>query len=77
MAGDSGELPPEVTKFLKGLRPDELQLLNESINFMRSAKTMGRFMKWVLITIVGAFIGTVTLGEAISKVWSWVKGTGV
>lgn len=67
-------LDERTVKFLEQLRPEEVELLKESINFMRSAKTMGRFFKWVLITIVGTFIGAAAFGEAIKTLWYSIRG---
>ena len=74
MPQDDLRLDERTAKFLEQLRPEEVELLKESINFMRSAKTMGRFFKWMLITIVGTFIGAAAFGEAIKSLWQGVKG---
>ena len=68
------ELPEETRDFLEDLRPQEIVLLNKAINFMRSAETMGRFFRWSAILVVGFFLGTVALRDAIVKIWGWFSG---
>lgn len=51
------QLPKEVRDWLEHLRPDEvplfdqeeLKLARQALNFMRSAETMGVFVKWLII----------------------------
>lgn len=68
------DVDPEVARFLHNLREEDVALLKASINFMRSAQTMGRFVKWMVITAVGAFLGAIALGEGIAKFWHWIRG---
>jgi hypothetical protein len=68
------DLPRETREFIENLRPGEIQLLEDSINFMRSAKTMGKFLRWTFLLIVGTFVSMAAFGEALSKVWNWIRG---
>lgn len=64
---------PEVTrKWIESLREEDLADLTEAVRFMHSAKTIGRFGKWMILTIVGMIIAGASLGEAIQKYWGWV-----
>jgi hypothetical protein len=67
------ELPKHTQDFLIELREEEVDELMEAIKFMRSIKTVGKFVKWVIITAVGAFIGMVSLGESILKIKGWFR----
>lgn len=67
------ELPKYTQDFLIELREEEVEELQEAIRFMRSVKTVGTFGKWLLITAVGAFVGTVSLGESLVKFKGWFK----
>jgi G:T/U-mismatch repair DNA glycosylase len=69
------ELPEETRKFVEELRPKDIQLLQQSIEFMRSVVTVGRFIKWSLVGIVGTFVGAVMFGEALAKIWNWLTWT--
>lgn len=78
-------LPANIRAWMESLREDDiaklrelgrfssedLSELREAIRFQRSAKTIGRFGKWVLITIVSTVIATVTFGEKIAAAWKW------
>ncbi|ABA04799.1 conserved hypothetical protein [Nitrobacter winogradskyi Nb-255] len=68
------DLPPATKEFLTNLRPDEIKTLNDGIRLINSALTVGRFMKWVIITMLGILAGIVMFGESISKIASWMKG---
>lgn len=61
-------------KKLGRLSEEDLDDLVEAIRFQRSARTIGRFGKWVIITVVSTFIGAVALGEKIGVAWKWVIG---
>lgn len=67
------ELPDHTQEFLIGLREEEVEELQEAIQFMRSVKTVGKFGKWMIITGVGAFIGAISLGESILKLKGWFR----
>ncbi len=66
------ELPIETQIFLKNLRPEDIGLLAEGMRLAKATMTIGRFFKWTLITIVGAFAGMAMLGESFIKVKDWI-----
>lgn len=66
------QLSPETQKFLRDLRPEDVGLLAEAIRLVRSLLTVGRFVKWSILTVVGAFIGMAMLGDALVKLKSWI-----
>lgn len=65
---------PRTLEWLKDARKEEIDQLDEAIKLVRSGRTVGRFMKWVFITTIGAFIVMSQFGEAISRLWSLAKG---
>ena len=65
---------PRTLEWLKDARKEEIDQLDEAIKLVRSGRTVGRFMKWVAITTIGAFIVMSQFGEAVSKLWALVKG---
>ena len=69
-----GHLPESTRKWLESLREEDILELKEAIHFHRSAKTIGRFGRWLIITIVGTFIGAVAFGQNIAVVWKWLIG---
>lgn len=67
------DLPEKTKQFLAGLRPDEVDTLNDGIRLVRAIATVGAFMKWVIVGILGFAVGIVMLGESIGKVLAWLK----
>ncbi len=65
------DLPDHVREFLEDLREEELDLLHDAVVFMNTVRLVGRFMKWMIITVIGAFLGAAGLGDAITKIMNW------
>jgi len=64
-------LPEPTRKWLETLREDDLAEINDAIKFYRTARTLGRFGKWSIISAVAFFITVSQLGEAVQKIWTW------
>ncbi|TVR06615.1 MAG: hypothetical protein EA385_14945 [Salinarimonadaceae bacterium] len=62
------ELPIETQRFLRDLRPEDIGLLSEGMRLAKATLTIGKFFKWTLVTILGAFVGMAMLGDSIVKV---------
>lgn len=67
------ELPNFTQDFIAELREEDVEELREAIKFIRSAKTVGKFSKWMLLTAISMFMGAVALGEYIIKLKGWFK----
>lgn len=67
------DLPPETQKFLTELRGDEIETLEAGIRLVRSIQTVGSFVKWLLVGIVGIAVGTVMLADSIQRIWQWMR----
>lgn len=61
------DLPKETQEFLRDLRKEDIALLAQSIQLMRSILTVGSLVKWAVILIVGTFVGAVAFGDAILR----------
>ena len=79
------ELPEGTRAWLAGLRPSELETLQEVVTMpaedvkdgfkmVRDLRTVGRFLRWVVIGAAAIFIATVALYENVLKVFGWIKG---
>lgn len=68
------ELPEETREFLARLRPEDLATLEEGVKLINAVKTVGTFVKWLLVGILGIAVGTVMLWESIQKILTWGKG---
>lgn len=69
------ELPEETQEFLSQLREDDIETLKDGLRLVIAMRTVGRLMKWMIVAIVGTFIGTVMLYENILKVLNWINQT--
>ncbi|CAH1658803.1 conserved hypothetical protein [Hyphomicrobiales bacterium] len=67
------DLPDETRAFLAQLQPGDIELLREGLGLLRSILTVGRFMRWLVITLAGLVIGSVMLWENIQKAGAWLK----
>lgn len=68
------DLPDETKNFLANLRPDEVATLNDGIRLVNAIRTVGTFMKWLIVGSLGFVVGVVMLGESLSKILNWMKG---
>lgn len=69
-------LPVEVRQWLEGLRPDDIKEIKDALKMKRRIESGGWLFKWVGITVVSFFVGTVALGESFLKVLSWFSHIG-
>ena len=67
-------LPRETRTWLERLRPQDIEEIEQAREFMRSTKTITRFFKWAVITLVSIFMGTALLGEKLIWWWKWFTG---
>ena len=67
------ELPDETQEFLSQLRGDDIETLKDGLRLVMAMRTVGKLVKWLIVGIVGTFIGTVMLYENIMKVLSWLS----
>lgn len=70
------DLPEWVREFLEGLSKAEVDDLTKAVALYRSIKTVGVFTKWLIISIIGAFVGMASFGEAVMKLLGLAKGFG-
>ena len=67
------ELPQYTQDFLIDLKEDEVDDLHDAIEFVRAVRTVSRFLKWAIITIVAIFLSIVSLVEGLIKMKDWFK----
>jgi hypothetical protein len=51
------DLSPETQAFLMGLRPEEVEKLGDGIRLVNSILTVGNFVKWLIVGILGMALG--------------------
>lgn len=65
------DLPERTKDFLSKLRDDEIDTLNDGIRLVGAIRTVGIFVKWVIVCLLGILAGFVMVGESISKIAMW------
>ncbi|WP_374193295.1 hypothetical protein [Rhizobium rhizogenes] len=66
------ELPSETQEFLSQLREDDIELLKDGLELVRSTKTVGRFMRWVILGFLAIMVGAVSFYENTLKILAWL-----
>ncbi|MBB4066746.1 hypothetical protein [Gellertiella hungarica] len=61
------ELPEETRLFLAEMRGEDLQTLKDGLRLVIAIRTVGTFMKWMIVGTVGLFVGFVMVWENILK----------
>lgn len=67
------DLPQYTQNFLIDLKEDEVEDLHEAMEFIKSIRTISRFFKWMIITLVAIFLSFISLWEGILKMKAWFR----
>lgn len=67
------ELPEETREFLSQLREEDIDLMKHGLDLIRSLRTIGRFMRWVILAVLAVLIGVVSLYENTMKLLAWFQ----
>ena len=67
-------LPPTTRKWLESLREEDIDEIKEAVRFYHATRTIGKFWKWLIITVIGIFVGAMQFGEAVMKTFQWLFG---
>lgn len=67
------DLTPKTQAFLTNLRDDEIDTLEDGIRLVNAVRTVGTFIKWVIIGLLGILSGIVMFGETLIKIASWFR----
>lgn len=80
-------LDEEVKDMLRHLRPSEIETLmylaslpKDDVEGMlknyRDLRTVSRFARWAILTVIAVFLGAVALGESALKALGWLRSPG-
>lgn len=61
------QLSPEAKLFLSKIDSEDVELLKDGLNLIKSIKTVSKFMKWLILGVLGVFFGTIMLWESVIK----------
>jgi hypothetical protein len=67
------DLPERTKEFLTNLRDEEIDTLTDGIRLVNAVRTVGTFIKWVIIGLLGILSGIVMFGETLMKIAVWFK----
>lgn len=67
-------LSPEAKAFLSKIDSDDVELLKDGLNLIKAIKTVSMFVKWLIISSLGVFFGTVMFWESVIKVMKLWRG---
>ena len=59
---------------VKLVTEEEIEKLENTIRLATSANTVGKFLVWVLGTLIGAFVVMAQFGDAIMKFFNLLRG---
>jgi hypothetical protein len=61
-------------RILREFDDEQIEKIGRAIKFADDSATVGKFAKWLGLSILAFFIGAVTLGEKIAIAWKWIMG---
>lgn len=65
---------PRTLEWLRDARKDEINQLDEAVRLVGSSRTVGRFIKWAVITTAGAFLFATQFGDWIVRTLASIRG---
>ena len=71
---DSLHITEETKAWLESLREQDIQEIKDALKLRRRIEAGGWLFKWIGITIVSFFAGSVLLGESLIKMFGWYGG---
>jgi hypothetical protein len=70
------QLSPEAREFLSRIDSEDIELMKDGLNLIKSMRTVSRFFKWLVLGVLGVFFGTMMLWESVIKFLRLWKGLG-
>ena len=72
--GSFAKIPRETREWLVRLTPEDISEIKEAVRFLRSARTIGRFGRYALFTVISMTVGGITFGEKLAVGWRYLTG---
>lgn len=67
------DLSHETREFLSTLSKEDIETLKKGLPTLRAIIGFGTVVKWLAITAAGLLVGTVMMGDALAKIFSWLR----
>lgn len=74
MARRFDDLPDKTKAFFSKLDEEDVETLDKGLKLVRAVLTVGTFMKWLIVGVLGLFVGMVMFLESIQKIAAWIRG---
>lgn len=65
-------LSPVTRKWLEGLRESEIDEIRDALKFVRNARTLGRFGRWLMISLIAFMLTVGQIGDALQKIGYYI-----
>ena len=67
------DLPEGTRRFIANLDADDIATLGQAIEMVKTTMTFGRVARWLILGVIGLFLGVVMLWEAVLKFLGFFK----
>lgn len=68
------ELPRATREWLETRRKEDWEKIDDALEFYRKAKDRGRFLIWILGSLLTLFLGFGTFADQIVRLLNWLRG---
>lgn len=67
------ELPQKTREFLSKLDEEGIDTLDQGIRLVRATMTVGRFARWMIVGVLGLFVGASMFLDSLQKIVAWLN----
>lgn len=67
------ELPEETQKFLSQLRDEDIELMKDGLDLVRSTRTISRFARWLVLGALAIAMTVTALHDNAVKILAWLS----
>lgn len=67
------DLPDKTKEFFSKLDEEDVETLDKGLKLVRAILTVGTFMKWLIVGVLGLFVGFVMFLESFQKIVAWLR----
>lgn len=73
MARRFDDIPDKTKEFFFKLDEEDVETLDKGLKLVRAVLTVGTFMKWLIVGVLGLFVGFVMFLESFQKIVAWLR----
>jgi len=67
------DLSHETREFLSTLSKEDIETLKKGLPTLRAILGFSTVVRWIAIAAASILVGTVMMGDAIAKIFSWLR----